>query len=107
MSRPSWGALALLFVVGCRSDRVASRRDETNPPAAAAVAATQPAPPAARPDPDLARDQEDYISDVMAFAHLTHDQVRARMKLGSTPLKDEWNGWEKQGAMTPERITAF
>ena len=43
----------------------------------------------------------------MAFAHSTHDQVRARMKLGSAPLKDEWNAWEKQGAMTPERITAF
>jgi 2-polyprenyl-3-methyl-5-hydroxy-6-metoxy-1,4-benzoquinol methylase len=110
MSRPLRGALALLCIVGCRSDRVAGRADESNPPRVAAAAAAvpaQPAAPAARPDPDLARDQEDYISDVMAFAHLTHDQVRERMKLGSAPLKDEWNTWEKQGAMTPERITAF
>jgi 2-polyprenyl-3-methyl-5-hydroxy-6-metoxy-1,4-benzoquinol methylase len=29
------------------------------------------------------------------------------MKQGSSPLKDEWNVWQKQGEMTPERITAF
>jgi 2-polyprenyl-3-methyl-5-hydroxy-6-metoxy-1,4-benzoquinol methylase len=60
-----------------------------------------------RPDPDLARDQEDYVADVMAFAHSTHDEVRARMKLGSSPLKDEWNRWEHEAAMTPDRVKAF
>ncbi len=43
----------------------------------------------------------------MAFTHTTREQVRARMKLGAGPLKDEWNAWEKQGPMTPERIAAF
>src|SRR5947208_3411106 len=60
-----------------------------------------------RPDPDLARDQEEYVADVMAFAHSTHDEVRARMKLGSSPLKDEWNRWEHEAAMTPDRVKAF
>src|ERR1043166_7318301 len=41
------GALALLCVVGCRSDRVAGRADESNAPRAAAPAAAQPAAPAA------------------------------------------------------------
>src|SRR4029077_4903281 len=60
-----------------------------------------------RSDPDLTRDQEEYVADVMAFAHSTHDEVRARMKLGSNPLKDEWNRWEHEAAMTPDRIKAF
>jgi 2-polyprenyl-3-methyl-5-hydroxy-6-metoxy-1,4-benzoquinol methylase len=118
MSKPLHGALALLCVVGCRSDRVAGGGNEGNAPRtttpAAQVSPAAPTPaqpsgdqPAARPDPDLARDQDEYVQDVMAFAHSTHDQVRERMKRGSAPLKDEWNSWEKQGAMTPERITAF
>jgi len=120
MSKLLRGALALLCVAGCRSDRVAGGGNEgtaprTAPPAAAeapAAAASPAAPaasdkPAARPDPDLARDQDEYVEDVMAFAHSTREQVRERMKRGSAPLKDEWNAWEKQGAMTPERITAF
>src|SRR5215470_18413032 len=116
MSTQMWGALALvvLGIAGCRSDRVAGRTDPATAPAAgkpAAEASPQDAspaePPAPRPDPDLTRDQEEYVADVMAFAHMTHDQVRERMKLGSVPLRDEWNAWEKQGAMTPDRITAF
>jgi 2-polyprenyl-3-methyl-5-hydroxy-6-metoxy-1,4-benzoquinol methylase len=69
----------------------------------------EPPPPrdAARPDPDLARDQDEYVEDVMAFTHTTHDQVREQMKKGSNPLKEEWNTWEQQGEMTPERIKAF
>ena len=29
------------------------------------------------------------------------------MKKGSAPLKEEWEAWEKQGPMTPERGKAF
>lgn len=43
----------------------------------------------------------------MAFAHSTYSQVRARMKQGSNPLKDEWNTWESQAPMTPDRIKEF
>jgi 2-polyprenyl-3-methyl-5-hydroxy-6-metoxy-1,4-benzoquinol methylase len=75
--------------------------------AIAACGHDQTAPPPAAGDPDLHRDQEEYVEDVMAFTHTTHDQVRERMKKGSVPLKDEWTAWEKQGPMTDERITAF
>src|SRR5262245_16442630 len=123
MSKLLTGALALACALGCRSDRVAGEGNARTMPAAGqgAGAADKPAAPASgdkaaapapadkptRPDPDLAHDQEEYVGDVMAFAHSTHDEVRERMKRGSAPLKDEWNAWEKQGPMTPERITAF
>jgi 2-polyprenyl-3-methyl-5-hydroxy-6-metoxy-1,4-benzoquinol methylase len=58
-------------------------------------------------DPDLKRDQDEYVEDVVAFTRTTKEQVRERMRKGSVPLQEEWNAWEKQGAMTPERITAF
>ena len=119
------GVLALALLVGCHSDRVAGRADE---PSAARMAGpatakqesgaraaspqasppvTPEAPHAAQPDAALPRDQEEYVQDVMAFAHSTHDQVRDRMKKGSNPLKEEWNTWERQGPMTPDRIGAF
>ena len=74
--------------------------------------APQAAPPAPRTadaagDPALLRDQNEYVEDVMAFTKTTREQVRARMKQGAAPLKDEWNAWEAQGPMTEERITAF
>ncbi|HET7501434.1 MAG TPA: methyltransferase domain-containing protein [Kofleriaceae bacterium] len=104
-------ALALICILGCRSDKVTGASGEAKPPRAAPAAQAAPppseAPPPATLDPDLARDQEEYIQDVMAFAHSTHDQVRERMKKGSNPLKDEWNIWENQGPMTPDRVTAF
>jgi 2-polyprenyl-3-methyl-5-hydroxy-6-metoxy-1,4-benzoquinol methylase len=101
---------AISLAAACSSS--SAPRDPTPSPPAQPQAATPPAaaqPPAAEPraDPDLARDQEEYISDVMAFAHSTHDEVRARMKLGSSPLKDEWNRWEHEAPMTPDRIKAF
>ncbi len=58
-------------------------------------------------DPNLERDQDEYVADVMAFTRTTKQQVRDRMKLGSEPLKEEWTSWERQGSMTPERIKAF
>jgi 2-polyprenyl-3-methyl-5-hydroxy-6-metoxy-1,4-benzoquinol methylase len=118
MSRLLCGALVLACAVGCRSDRAGGANEgnasRTTPASAPGPGAQAPASeaaqgdkPAALPDPDLARDQDEYVEDAMAFAHSTREQVRARMKLGSDPLKDEWNTWEKQGPMTPERITAF
>ncbi len=61
--------------------------------------------PAANAAPDPLRDE--YIADVMAFTSQTYDQVRDRMKLGSEPLKQEWNKWEAEGPMTEARIKAF
>ena len=53
------------------------------------------------------REQDEYVDDVVAFTRTTKDQVRDRMKQGAAPLAEEWGSWEKQGAMTPERIKAF
>ena len=115
MSRSLCASLALLGLIGCRADHGAGRADPavaagTAPPVAARTAGrADPQPPAAAvdADPDLKREQDEYIADVMAFSHTTSDEVRARMKKGSAPLKDEWNAWEKQEPMTPERIKAF
>src|SRR4051812_20492124 len=107
-------ALTCLWLIGCGSDRKASPVEEASRPRPVAdPAKTDPAKTdsvgadSAKADPELAREQEEYVEDVMAFSHTTHDAVRARMKKGSEPLKDEWNTWEKQGPMTPDRITAF
>jgi 2-polyprenyl-3-methyl-5-hydroxy-6-metoxy-1,4-benzoquinol methylase len=100
--------LVFLCLVGCRSDKVPGRdpgrADETNALRAVEPARVKEAP---RADPELRREQDEYVEDVMAFAHSTHDEVRARMKKGSKPLKDEWNAWEEEGPMTPDRIEAF
>lgn len=58
-------------------------------------------------DPTLEHDQNEYVEDVMAFAKMTREQVRERMKKGSEPLKEEWTAWEKKGPMTDDRIKAF
>src|SRR5262249_6298440 len=94
MSR--WFCAALvLYMASCGSDRVAGR-DDTPPPPAAAHA-----------DPDLARDQAEYVEDVMVFTHTTSsDEVRAQMA-NPVLLRDEWTAWEQQGEMTPDRIQAF
>ena len=98
-------ALLLVCALGCSRDRGAPPPE---PGAGATAPAPQPAPGVARPgDPGLKADQDEYVEDVMAFTGTTREQVRERMKLGSAPLKDEWNAWEKQGPMTPERIAAF
>jgi 2-polyprenyl-3-methyl-5-hydroxy-6-metoxy-1,4-benzoquinol methylase len=104
MSRQLCCGLALACLVGCSSDRRAGHVEETSRPKAAEPVAVKDTP---KPDPDLKREQDEYVEDVMAFARSTHDQVRARMQKGSNPLKDEWNSWENQAPMTPDRITAF
>jgi len=55
----------------------------------------------------MEREQDDYVADVVAFTHDTEAQVRDNLYLGSEPIKDEWNAWEKQAPMTPARIKAF
>src|SRR6185436_8551633 len=106
--RRQHGALILLCAIGCGRD-AGRGRDHAAPAPSPATASAPPttSTPARTGDPNLQRDQEEYVQDVMAFTHTTHDQVRERMKLGSAPLKDEWNTWEKQGPMTPGRIEAF
>jgi 2-polyprenyl-3-methyl-5-hydroxy-6-metoxy-1,4-benzoquinol methylase len=106
MSRLSCGVLALLCVVGCRSDRITGR-DEAHAPSTKGAAAGASESTRPREDPDLEREQREYVEDVMAFSNQTYDEVRERMKKGAGPLKDEWNAWEKDGVMTPERIQAF
>jgi 2-polyprenyl-3-methyl-5-hydroxy-6-metoxy-1,4-benzoquinol methylase len=102
--RSPHAALILLCALGCGRDRAQ--------PAPETGAVPRPSPGSARPaappgDPNLQRDQDEYVEDVMAFTRTTREQVRERMKLGSGPLKDEWNAWEKQGPMTAARIAAF
>jgi len=104
MSSQLRGILLVLCLIGCRSDKARRHDAEANARPAAGSAATRPP---AKPDPGLSREQDEYVEDVMAFANSTHDEVRARMKEGSNPLKDEWNSWEAQGAMTPDRIKEF
>jgi 2-polyprenyl-3-methyl-5-hydroxy-6-metoxy-1,4-benzoquinol methylase len=70
--------MALLCLVGCGRGRVTARQD-----------------------------QNDYVEDVVAFTNTTKEQVREKMKRGSVPLKEEWEAWEKQGPMTPQRIKEF
>jgi 2-polyprenyl-3-methyl-5-hydroxy-6-metoxy-1,4-benzoquinol methylase len=52
-------------------------------------------------------EQREYVEDVVAFTGTTKEQVRERMARGAVPLKEEWEAWEKQGPMTPDRIQAF
>src|SRR5262245_12186115 len=105
-------ALVLLCAIGCGRDRDRATPGPVAPVTPGPTDAARPGPGSSAPaprlaDPRLAADQEEYIADIMAFTSTTHEQVRARMKLGSAPLKDEWNAWEKQAPMTPARIAAF
>ena len=97
--------LIALLLLGCKRDRTAPPAETVSP------VAVEPAPrdaaPAPSGDPNLQHDQDEYVADIMAFTKTTKEQVRERMKRGSVPLKDEWNAWEAQGPMTPERISAF
>jgi 2-polyprenyl-3-methyl-5-hydroxy-6-metoxy-1,4-benzoquinol methylase len=110
MSRPLRGVCLVACLVGvlvalggaCRSDRITTAAEDRR-----SGAGEQGAGSGERADPDLKRDQDEYVQDVMAFANMTREQVRRRMKQGADPLRDEWNAWEKEGPMTPERITAF
>lgn len=106
-SRPLYGSLALIWLAAaCNSS--SAPKDPTASPTRTAELAPTPQPAAQpRRDPDLAREQKEYVADVMAFTNSTHDEVRERMKQGSSPLKDEWNRWEHEAPMTPDRIKAF
>jgi 2-polyprenyl-3-methyl-5-hydroxy-6-metoxy-1,4-benzoquinol methylase len=98
--------LAALLLVGCSRDP-APVAQNTTPAEAPKQAAATHAAPANPDDPNLERDQEEYVQDIMAFTKTTHEQVRERMKQGSEPLKKEWLKWEKEGPMTEDRINAF
>lgn len=97
-------SLVVVFLVAC-SSQTDSRVVESKPPP------SSPTPATPAPSPDIAAalkaDQDEYVEDIMAFTNTTREQVRDRMKKGSEPLKDEWNGWEKKGPMTEDRIQAF
>jgi len=88
--------LLTLVLVACKGEPTSAPKPK--PPVDA---------PARLPDPTLAAEQGEYVADVMAFTNQTFEQVRARMKLGSTPLKEEWESWEARGEMTDERIKEF
>jgi 2-polyprenyl-3-methyl-5-hydroxy-6-metoxy-1,4-benzoquinol methylase len=95
--------IACLFACGSGDKATVEPKPATEPTPVGAGGAV--APGAA--DPTLEADQNEYVEDIMAFTKTTKEQVRERMKKGSEPLKEEWNAWEKQGPMTPERITNF
>jgi 2-polyprenyl-3-methyl-5-hydroxy-6-metoxy-1,4-benzoquinol methylase len=97
-----------LITLGCLMGVIACRDRSTAPTAEPTARPQAPASPEPTPaDPNLARDQDEYVEDVVAFTKTTKQQVRDRMKLGSAPLKEEWTRWESEGQMTPERIKAF
>lgn len=105
--RIALSGLLLVGLAGCNREH-AKREVPTAPsPASAASKGLEAAPSEPTADPDLQRDQDEYVEDIMAYTHTTKQQVRTRMKLGSEPLKEEWNRWEKEGEMTPDRIKAF
>jgi 2-polyprenyl-3-methyl-5-hydroxy-6-metoxy-1,4-benzoquinol methylase len=96
--------LAVFFfvaVAACKQDAAKERPSKLAP--ATPVAAMTPA----TSDPALQADQDSYVADIMAFTNTSKEAVRERMKKGSVPLKEEWEKWEREGAMTPERIKAF
>ena len=103
--RPTW--VPLLSVValscGCKTKpqaNAAATTGATVAPGAAVTAAAITATP-------LDSGQEEYVQDIMAFTNTSHDAERTRMQQGSTPLKQEWESWEKQGPMPPARMTEF
>ena len=91
------------MLISCSSREPAPVKETNTTPPSPKVETTKPDPK----DPNLERDQNEYVEDVMAFTKTTKEQVRERMTKGSEPLKNEWNEWEKQGKMTEERIAAF
>lgn len=110
-------AVSILLVASCKSsdDKAPTPAGKVTPTATVTakanlgpIAPTLPAAPTAtEPPAELASAQEEYVADIMAFTKQTHDAVRERMKKGSVPLKEEWESWEKQGPMTPERGKQF
>ena len=94
--RITWGYFVGIVALSCGC--------QSKPkPAASATAA----PPVAVANTPLDSGQEAYVQDIMAFTNTSHEAVRARMLQGSAPLKAEWESWEKQGPMTPARMTEF
>jgi 2-polyprenyl-3-methyl-5-hydroxy-6-metoxy-1,4-benzoquinol methylase len=93
---------AVLVLAACSRDPAPVRETNTQAPKP-----SSPTTPAAPGDPALLADQNEYVEDIMAFTKTTREQVRERMKLGSAPLKDEWNAWEAKGPMTEARIKEF
>jgi 2-polyprenyl-3-methyl-5-hydroxy-6-metoxy-1,4-benzoquinol methylase len=106
MSRQLCVAL-LAILAACGASPTEDKTAVAKPTVAAPAPAAAGSGSAARPDPELARDQNDYVEDVMAFTDTTREQVREQMQKGSAPLKDEWTAWENQGEMTPDRVLAF
>lgn len=73
----------------------------------AALLALLLAGPAEPPAEVLDAEQAEYVADVMAFTGEPLDAVRERMKRGPKPLQEEWDAWEREAPMTPERVTEF
>ena len=57
------------------------------------------------PSPALEKARTEYIEDAVAFTKLSTDVVVANIH--GTPMKDEWNAWEKAAPMTDARIKEF
>jgi ubiquinone/menaquinone biosynthesis C-methylase UbiE len=74
------GALLVLCALGCGCDRL------------------PPPPP---------QEQDEYVADIVAFTGATEREVRDRIANGPARMKTEWEAWEKQATMTPERIKQF
>ena len=96
-----------VLLVACSHDPSPPTQN-TKPSEAAKPPGPSATPMPANPnDPNLEKDQEEYVQDIMAFTKTTHDEVRERMKKGSEPLKQEWLKWEQEAPMSEERIKQF
>ena len=94
---------SVLALASCRS----SPPQQQAPSGAAPQAAPQAPPQGSAPaDAALERDREDFVTDTMAFLHLTREQVDHQIT-HNTGMKDEWEQWEKDGPMTDARIKQF
>lgn len=105
LNRMSGLLLSVAVVVGaCRESKPATDDKKNIAPIAAEAKGGSAAPVS----PALEKEREAFITDAMAFTHLTREQVIYK----STPphntgLKEEWTAWEQKGPMTPERIKEF
>lgn len=102
-------ALALALVVGCR-DRAPTRDEQRLVRKRGGLPTLQKQPFGVEPTDasisaalEKARDQ--YLEDASAFLKVPRDQVLAQIR--GTPMKEEWEAWEKSGPMTDDRIKAF
>ncbi len=101
-----WKLVVLAAALGACREKPTPRPPPAELSNAYAPAVRDPRDPS-KLDPDLVRDREQYIEDVMAFSGDTRAQVLDKTITHNTGMKDEWEAWEKAGPWTDDRIKQF